>query len=213
MITWLRQFLERLRSSFSSTRLDDDLNAEMAAHLEFAIAENLQRGMSAEEARRQALIRFGGVEQARLRQREVRGLPFLDILRQDLRYTFRKLRRDRVFTLVALSILALGIGGNTAMFSIVRAVLLKPLAYRDPDRLVLLTEGATPIRFQELQAASQSYAEIAAFTGQEDMALSGVADPEVLKGARVSANFLHLLGSRSNGLPPLPAWWRPSGRF
>jgi putative ABC transport system permease protein len=194
VIAWLQRLLQRLRSSFAGTRLDAELHAEMAAHLDFAIEENLQRGMSPEEARRQALVRFGGIEQARLQQRDARGLPFLDILRQDSRYTFRKLRRDRAFTLVAVLILALGIAGNTAMFSIIHAVLLKPLAYRDPDRLVLVTEGATPIRFEELKTASQSYTEIAAFTGQEDLALSGIADPEVLKGARVSANFLHLLG-------------------
>ena len=194
MIARLRQFLLRLRSSFGNKRLDDELGAEVAAHLEFAIEENLHRGMSAEEARRQALVRFGGLEQARLRQRDERGLPFLDVLRQDSRYTFRKLRRDRAFTLVAVLILALGIGGNTAMFSVIRAVLLKPLAYRDPDRLVLMTEGATPIRYEELRTASQSYTEVGAYTGPEDLALSGIPDPEVLKGVRVSANFLHLLG-------------------
>ncbi|MGA8151856.1 MAG: ABC transporter permease [Terriglobales bacterium] len=194
MIGRLQQLIRRLLSSFAGSRLDDELNAEMASHLQFAIEENLQRGMNAEEARRQALVRFGGVEQARLRQRDARSLPFLDILRQDLRYTFRKLRRDRVFTLVAVLILALGIGGNTAMFSVIRAVLLKPLPYRDPGRLVLVADGVTPIRFEELKAASRSYTEVGAFTGQEDMALSGVGEPEVLKGARVSANFLQVLG-------------------
>jgi putative ABC transport system permease protein len=194
MMNWLRQLFHRLRASFGGARLDADLNAEMASHIDFAIEDNLRRGMSAEEARRQALIRFGGVEQARLMHRDARGLPFLDVLGQDVRYTFRKLRRDRMFTLVAVLILALGIGGNTAMFSIIHAVLLKPLGYRDPDQLVLLTEGATPVRFDELKTASQSYTEVAAFTAEEDVAFSGIADPEVLKGARVSANFLHLLG-------------------
>jgi len=95
MTDWLRQVLNHLRTFFRKERMDTDLDAEIAAHLEFAIEENVKRGMSAEEARRQALIRFGGVEQAKEWHREARGLPALDTLMQDLRYTIRALRRDR----------------------------------------------------------------------------------------------------------------------
>jgi len=102
----LRQALNRLRAFFGKERLDMDLDEEMAAHLQLAIEENLRRGMSPGEARRQALIRFGGLEQAKERHREARGLPALDILIQDLRYSFRTLRRDRSFTLIAVLILA-----------------------------------------------------------------------------------------------------------
>src|SRR5216684_77743 len=114
---------------------------------------------------------------------------------QDLRYALRQLRKNPGFTAVALLTLTLGIGANTAIFSIVHAVLLKPLGYHDPDRVVLVTEGATPARFAELMAGSRSYTELGDFAvGFEDMALSGVSEPEMLKGARVSANFLHILG-------------------
>jgi putative ABC transport system permease protein len=119
----------------------------------------------------------------------------MNILFQDLRYALRQLRKQPGFAVVALLTLALGIGANAAMFSVIHAVLLKPLAYREPERLVFVAEGVTPIRFEEMKAASQSYTEVGAFaSGQEDMALSGIADPEVLKGTRISFNFLHILG-------------------
>src|ERR1700733_10140736 len=110
-------------------------------------------------------------------------------LLQDLRYALRQLRKNPGFTAVALLTLTLGIGASTAMFSVIHAVLLKPLEYREPERLVLIAEGATPVRFEEMRVTSRSYTEVAAYTGPEDVALSGIAEPEVLKGARVSANF------------------------
>src|SRR5271165_500728 len=134
----LRRASHCLRSFFRKEPLDRDLNAEMASHLDFAIEENLQSGMSREEARRQALIRFGGVEQAKEQHRETRGLPTLDIFLQDLRYTFRTLRRDRAFTIVAVLILALGIGANIVVFSVVNTILLRPLPFHAPERLAWL---------------------------------------------------------------------------
>ena len=119
----------------------------------------------------------------------------MNSLIQDLRYALRQLRKNPGFTAVALLTLTLGIGANTAIFSVVHAVLLKPLAYHDQERVVLVTEGATPVRFEEMTAASRSYTELGDFAvGFEEMALSGAAEPEMLKGARVSANFLHILG-------------------
>jgi putative ABC transport system permease protein len=116
-------------------------------------------------------------------------------LLQDLHYALRQLRKNAGFTAVALLTLTLGIGANTAMFSVIHAVLLKPLDYRDPDRVVLIADGATSMRFDEMKVASRSYTDIGAYSvGPEELALSGVAEPEMLKGARVSANFLHILG-------------------
>jgi hypothetical protein len=87
--------MERIRSFFQKPQRDSELDAEMAAHLELATEENLQSGMPADEARRQAMIRFGGVTQAKEQQREARGLPWLEVLMQDVRFTLRTLGRDR----------------------------------------------------------------------------------------------------------------------
>ena len=122
------------------------------------------------------------------------GPVFLDSVGQDLLYALRNMRRNRAFTATAVFTLALGIGGNTAMFTVIRSVLLKPLAYRDPDRLVQISGGATSVRFEEMRAAARSYAGIGAYRGGiQNITLSGGAEPEVLKGASVSANFLEIL--------------------
>src|SRR5579863_592572 len=98
------------------------------------------------------------------------------------------------FTATAVLTMALAIGGNTAMFTVIRAVLLKPLEYRDPDRLVNITGGATPILFAEMKSRSDAFSELGTFTPEENITLSGGAEPEVLKGERVSASFLRILG-------------------
>ena len=128
-MNWVKLILQRLRSSFSHPQIDRELDMEMASHLEIAIEDNLKQGMSAEEARRQAFIRFGGVEQAKQQQREARGFQGLDILWLDLRYTFRTMQRDPAFTLLAVLILTLGIGANIAVFSVVNTLLLMPLPF------------------------------------------------------------------------------------
>jgi putative ABC transport system permease protein len=119
---------------------------------------------------------------------------FLENLWQDLLYAMRTMRKNSLFGATAVLTLALAIGGNTAMFTVIRAVLLKPLEYRDPDRLVRISGGATPARFQEMRTAARSFTDIGAFTGLDNLTLAGGAEPEVLKGARVSASFLRILG-------------------
>ena len=111
----------------------------------------------------------------------------------NVRYAMRQFMRHRGFAVTVVLTIALGVGLNTAMFSVIRAVLLEPLAYGDPDRLVVLTRGATPIRYDAARAGAKSYAALGAYGGEESVAFSGDGVPQVLKGARVSANFLEIL--------------------
>lgn len=203
----LRQALNRLRAFFRKEPLDSDLEAEMAAHLELAIEENLRRGMPVEEARRQALIRFGGMEQAKERHREARGLPALDTLIQDLRYTFRTMRRDRVFTLVAVLILGLGIGANVVVFSVVNTILLRPLPFRDPQQLAWfagnngvggLSDTTYEVdAYEEFQRDNHSFQEMTAFVpfySVSEGTLMGPREPVPVSGVWVAGNFFQTLG-------------------
>ena len=117
----------------------------------------------------------------------------IETIWQDTRYALRTMRSRPVFAATAIVTLALAIGGNTTMFTVIRAVLLRPLQYPEPDRLVRMEGGATPSRFAEMKAGAHSFTEIGAFTGLEDLALSGGAEPEVLKAVHISADFLRIL--------------------
>jgi putative ABC transport system permease protein len=123
------------------------------------------------------------------------GALVLDTLARDVAYTVRTLRKNPAFAVTAVVTLALGIGANTAVFTIVRSVLLRPLAYREPDRLVQITSGATTMRLEELKKTARSYTDFGDYCNQSaDVALTGAFTPEVIKQARVSANFLSILG-------------------
>ena len=207
MIDWIRESLHHFRFFFRKPQLDRELDAEMAAHLELAIEENLQRGMSPEEARRQALIGFGGTEQAKEHHRETRSLPVLEILSQDLRYTMRTLRRDRAFALIAILILALGIGANIAVFSVVNTLLLRPLPFPDSQQLVWLAGlhgkgGLSAITYnvglyEEFRRHNESFQEITSFQtfwGSSEYNMTGHGEPQHVQAVMVANNFFRTLG-------------------
>ncbi|MPY89718.1 MAG: FtsX-like permease family protein [Luteitalea sp.] len=135
----LRRFLIRLVTSVTRRRDEERLREEVEAHLALQAAEHLRAGLSPVEARRQALLKFGAVESVKEHYRDEQGLPVLDSLGQDMRYTLRQLRRAPSFTLTATLTLALGIGATAAIFSLFNQMLLRALPVSDPDRLVNLS--------------------------------------------------------------------------
>jgi predicted permease len=143
---WLRVVRAKLVALLRRDRLDDDFEQELASHLAMAADDHRRRGLSADQARRAALLNLGGLEATRLLHRDTRGVPLMDTILHDLRYTARTLRRDAGFAAVAVLILGIGIGANTAIFSLVNALLLRPLPFPDADRLVWIpNSGSTPV--------------------------------------------------------------------
>src|SRR2546429_199011 len=134
----LRRLWMQLRATKGGEHSDRDLADELESILQMHIDDNLRGGMTPEEARRQALIRLGGMEQVRQVVRDRRGLPWLEVFGRDLRYAARTLLRTRGFTAVAVLVMAIGIGASVSLFTVIHSVLLRPLPFPHQDRLVAI---------------------------------------------------------------------------
>ncbi|HEX8290318.1 MAG TPA: ABC transporter permease [Pyrinomonadaceae bacterium] len=194
----LRAALARLAGLAGRDECDRELAEELETHLQFQTEENLRAGMSPQEARRRALVKLGGAAQAREECRRRRGLPVLEDLWQDIRYGARMLMKKPGFTFVAVLTLGLGVGANTAIFSVVNALVLRPLPYAEPDRLVMVSAGgreASPADFFDWQAQSRTLDDLSALS-YWNANLGGVEAPERIQGFLVTAGLFPMLGVR-----------------
>jgi predicted permease len=192
-----------LRNLFSSRRLEGDLDEEVHSHLGMLVEENIRAGMPPKEAQRAARIELGGIEQVKQQVREKRIGNGIHSLISDCRYGLRQLRKNPGFTAVAILTLALGIGANTAIFSHVNALVLRPFSFPDLDRVVAIWEtvpkqdaysvSVAPANFHDWTEQSQSFEYLAATRGW-DANLTGEGVAERVEGYQVSSNFFPLLG-------------------
>ncbi|HYI97536.1 MAG TPA: ABC transporter permease [Bryobacteraceae bacterium] len=192
-----------MRGLFARTRMNRELDDEVRFHLDMQIEDNLSAGMNPSEARYAALRSFGAIEPMKESYRERSAFAFLETVAQDLRYAVRNLRRNPSFALTSVATLALAIGANTAMFSVLNAVLFRPLPYRSPEQLAMLWTETPDQRVREGRSAylsveqwrnqSETFADIAFFDGVSATLMS--ADKaEQISVVRVSPNFFSLLG-------------------
>jgi predicted permease len=204
----IRILLSRCAALFSAGKLDAELDEELRSHIDLAVEENRKRGMTEQEARTQALLAFGGVTQIKERYREQRGVPLFEQLGRDLRFALRQLMKSPGFTLVALLTLALGVGANTVVFSLINGLLLRPLPVPHADRLVVLRMeegGPTPNYlfcmpfFRNLEKRHEVFANVFAFNhAGETLQVRGSSGNENIFGVLVSGQFFQALET-----PPL----------
>jgi len=199
----LSDLLYRLRALFRRKAVDAELDAELGFHFERDVDKHVQAGLTHEEARRRARLKFGGMDQIKEECHQARGVRFIEMSLQDLRYALRMLRKSPGFTLVAVLTLALGIGANTAIFSVANPILFRPLPFRDPARLVTVLEKkasqhldwlyATQISYVEWQRRSTTFDSISSYHGC-GYRMPGEGEPHLLQGSCVSSTFFPMLG-------------------
>jgi predicted permease len=198
----VRAFLWRLGSAAGFHQNDLDFAEEMEFHLQMQIADNLHAGMTPAEARRLALVKSGGLESAREAYRDRRGFPILEAIARDVRYAVRMLRKSPAFTTAVVITLAMGIGANTALFSLVDAVLLRPLPYPESDRLVVLGSDDAQSQgvlvsypnYEEWKRRTRVFSSLATCTRDSPVTLTGGGAAERVDAAQASADLFPTLG-------------------
>jgi putative ABC transport system permease protein len=200
----LDRIKKRWQALFRKEELERELEAELRFHLERDEAENLRSGMNSKDAQFAALKSFGGIEQAKEECRDARGVRAIEEFWQDLRFAVRTMRKHRGFTLTAVFTLALGIGANTAVFSVVNAVLLRDLPFPESDRIVTLWENNTvdglerddvsPANFLDWRERQKSFEELA-FANPNSLDYVGDGEPVIFRAALVSKGFFEVLGA------------------
>ena len=200
---FIRSALARIAGAFSGQSADDEMREEFEAHVEMETAENIRRGMGPDEARRQALVAAGGLTQAAEAVRDQRGLPWLESIGADLKYAVRSLRHSPAFTAIVVITLALGIGANTAIFSVVRGVLLKPLPHRDGHRLMYVRHsmdgpGGANLTFsvpevRDFRTGTTAFSGIAEFS-EWSMIYQGGDGAVRMPAGLVTGNYFEVMG-------------------
>lgn len=199
----LGDLMFRLRALFRREAMEAEMDEELRSHFEKQVEKFMVSGLSREEAVRRARLEFGGYEQLKEECRDARGVSFIETLLQDVRYALRMLRSSPGFTAVAILTLALGIGANTAIFSVIDSVLLRPLPYGNPGSLVLIWETSSqpanlrnvvsPPDFLDWRSQNGAFQSMAAIFDERDN-LTGTGDPQQVVSQGVSANFFAVLG-------------------
>jgi predicted permease len=196
----LRAWLIRFKGLFLKEARERELAEELETHLQMHIDDNIRAGMSPQEAMRLAMMKLGGVDQTKEAYRDRAGIPFLEQMVQDLRFTFRQLRKQPAFTITATAIVALGIGATVAIFAFVDAALIKPLPYQNPSRLLFFTEATPEFRgmlsypdYLDWKKLNRVFDSMEVF-GQRGYVMSTAAGMDMVDGARVSAGFFRTLG-------------------
>jgi predicted permease len=204
-VSVIRAFLSGLSGLFGKARKDRELDAELASHLQMQMEENIRRGMSPEEARRDALLKSGGLEPAKEACRDRRGFPVLETTMRDLRHTLRTLGRSPGFTTVVVLSLALGIGANTAIFTLLDQLMLRLLPVKRPEQLVMIwpigsnlgsnqgSRSSSYPMYQDLQQRAQPFSQV--FCRMYTPLAVGVgSQTERTQGELVSGNYFQALG-------------------
>jgi putative ABC transport system permease protein len=202
---WLQSISNRLRNVFYKDAVERELDQELRFHLEHQIRENVSAGMTPEEARWAALRAFGGVEQFKEECRDERRVNLVETIVQDARYALRMFTKNPGFAFFTVAVLATGIAASTAIFSIADAVLLRPLPYRDANRLVMIWEDASsygfprdtpaPGNFADWKSRNQVFEDVAAASFGGSFNLTGDGSPEEIMGRGVTTNLFSVLGA------------------